>query len=96
MTSWLSYRVFRPGVGADLQSRIQAAVTAYYERYRQLPPSIRVGACNYEAAIHACMALNLRLPIYVNGGTLRYEVELEAIPDIGRGENHGTTEQKDS
>ena len=86
MTSWISYRVFRPGVGGDLQSRMQAAIAAYHERYRQLPLSIRVAACDYEAAIQACIALNLRLPVYVNGGTLRNEIELERVPDIGKGE----------
>ncbi len=55
---------------------IKAALIDFSDRFHAAPVLLRVNCTEYDAVIEATQALGIPVPIKVNGGTLRGELEL--------------------
>jgi len=78
-----TFTTYRNGRDA-METRIKAAVQAFYSDRQRLPASIVVNKAELDAAREACEALALRVEVEGMGGALANEVWLELPEEAER------------
>ncbi len=69
-----TFAIYR--AGGDLQQRIKAVITEYYQRCNAMPRGVTVHTSELDAARKAVLALGWRLEVRASGGCLVPEVWL--------------------